>query len=348
LELRQSPAALNAGAQTNARIAAAFNNELKAAFGCSARILETSAHAGGLPEGCCYVVLALASDGRRALVELETGLAAAMIDRLSGGKGGSFCPQEPSASETAALSYLALHAVRAARSVDGLESALSPRFLMLARDANEVGAILAGERDWVAVELELAIGEVKGGGRLLLPAATARRMARTMGAPARGPLAPEVACAELTATLLAGSAGLLEDQLDQLGEGDAVVLGGLARSPKGLCGDACLVFPDFHLLGRLDGQGFTLASVSDALSPEALMHDSPTQVSSLPIEVQVELKRLKIPLAKLDQIKPGTVLELGTALCDPVILRVGDRAVARAELVDIEGELGARILALLP
>jgi type III secretion protein Q len=31
-----------------------------------------------------------------------------------------------------------------------------------------------------------------------------------------------------------------------------------------------------------------------------------------------------------------------------VLLRVGDRVVARAELVDIEGEVGARILTLVP
>jgi len=31
-----------------------------------------------------------------------------------------------------------------------------------------------------------------------------------------------------------------------------------------------------------------------------------------------------------------------------VLLRVGDRAVARAELVDVEGQVGARILEVLP
>ena len=341
--------ACQAGELVASRVAAALHAELKAPFQCTSRVVDAPARAGGLPEGCCYLVLALAHDGRRALLELETGFAAALVDRLSGGSGACFAPQQPSAAEIAALSYLALHGLRAARGVEPVEASLAPRFLLLARDSNEASAVLAQERAWVAVELTLSLGEVKGGARLLLPASSARRMARECArSEAAGPLPEPVAKAQLDATLVGGSAGLLDDQVSQLAEGDAVVLGGLTRSGKGLCGEASLCFHDFHLFGRLEGGAFTLASIADALCPEALMHDSPTQVSSLPIEVRVELKRLKVPLARLDQIKPGSVIELDTALCDPVVLRVGDRAVAQAELVDIEGELGARILALLP
>ncbi len=68
----------------------------------------------------------------------------------------------------------------------------------------------------------------------------------------------------------------------------------------------------------------------------------------LPVDVEIELTRLLVPLSELSVLKPGALLPLHINASEPVLLRVGDRAVARAELVEIEGEVGARILALLP
>ena len=70
--------------------------------------------------------------------------------------------------------------------------------------------------------------------------------------------------------------------------------------------------------------------------------------AALPVEVEVELARLRMPLSELAMLRPGAVLALHMNASEPVLLRVGDRAVARAELVEVEGEVGARILALLP
>ena len=68
----------------------------------------------------------------------------------------------------------------------------------------------------------------------------------------------------------------------------------------------------------------------------------------LPVDVEIELTRLMMSLSDLAALKPGALLPLRINASEPVLLRVGDRAVARAELVDIEGEVGARILCLLP
>ena len=68
----------------------------------------------------------------------------------------------------------------------------------------------------------------------------------------------------------------------------------------------------------------------------------------LPLDVEVELTRIRLSLSELGTLRPGTVLPLHINAAEPVVLRVGDRNVARAELVEIEGEVGARIVALLP
>ena len=65
-------------------------------------------------------------------------------------------------------------------------------------------------------------------------------------------------------------------------------------------------------------------------------------------------KRLRInthaalSLAELGALQPGSVLPLRVSPGDPVFLRAGDRRVARAELVEIEGEVAARVLGLIP
>ena len=46
-------------------------------------------------------------------------------------------------------------------------------------------------------------------------------------------------------------------------------------------------------------------------------------------------------------VRPGSVLPLHINAAQQVIVRIGDKAVARAELVEIEGEIGARIVAML-
>ncbi len=71
-------------------------------------------------------------------------------------------------------------------------------------------------------------------------------------------------------------------------------------------------------------------------------------VPPLPVDVEIELTRLMVPVSELAVLKPGALLPLHINASEPVLLRIGDRAVARAELVDIEGEVGARILTLLP
>ena len=56
---------------------------------------------------------------------------------------------------------------------------------------------------------------------------------------------------------------------------------------------------------------------------------------------------MRIPLGKLTTLAPGAVLETGVALGGPVELRVQGRTVARGELVDVEGEVGVRILSVV-
>ncbi len=66
----------------------------------------------------------------------------------------------------------------------------------------------------------------------------------------------------------------------------------------------------------------------------------------LPVMLEVELARVALPLAELARLEPGAALPLAIDRRGLVTLRVGDRAVARGELVDVDGAVGVRIVAL--
>ncbi len=69
--------------------------------------------------------------------------------------------------------------------------------------------------------------------------------------------------------------------------------------------------------------------------------------ADLPITLTVELGRLSLSLSRLANLKPGDVLGLMRNSTEPIELTSGDRLVARGELVQMDQELGVRILQIL-
>jgi flagellar motor switch/type III secretory pathway protein FliN len=69
-------------------------------------------------------------------------------------------------------------------------------------------------------------------------------------------------------------------------------------------------------------------------------------VLDAPLVVRVELGQVSLPARKWAALRPGDVIETGRALTEPVVLRAGGRELARGELVNLEGELGIRVLSL--
>jgi type III secretion protein Q len=249
-----------------------------------------------------------------AVLEVEASLAVALLDRLCGGPGtlspaASFTPLERAAVELATLSVL-----NATGSLAEVEERLAPR---LARQAGEpIGGL--------AIELAIGLGAGAGSGRvrLVLPHAAVRALGE--------------ACAEerpadalvLELSVRGGSAPLLPEELAALATGDVVLLdpppaGRLtAVAPGGL-----------RVVGTESENGL--------LVEEVRMPDVPS--SEWPVAVDVELARVPITLGELARLAPGAVLSLPIDRRGLVSLKLGDRTVARGQLVDVEGGLGVRI-----
>jgi type III secretion protein Q len=348
--LRRSSSVLDAGAQITQAAAAALQAALKIPVTCEAKLLEAPASTRLLPASCCYVVLTLANDGEHALLEIEEGLAALLVDRLAGGTNECFCPGAISDAEAAALSFLGLCVLRQVRGIKLVEDGLAVRFACLARNSSQIEAVLALGEQWLAIDVQLKLAQTVSGCRLLLPGRSLRRLCARAPAGECAPIADEIARCSLPASLLVGKAELNASDLEQVSPGDALLLSKLERADGSVSGQARLAFDRFQLCGQLEGRRFTLASIEDAAIPPEDTMESATnpQPPPLPVQIEVELARVRIPVSQLAQLKPGAVLELGFQLNDPVVLHLGDRAFARAELVDVGGEVGARILSLLP
>jgi flagellar motor switch/type III secretory pathway protein FliN len=66
-------------------------------------------------------------------------------------------------------------------------------------------------------------------------------------------------------------------------------------------------------------------------------------LAEAPLTVELELGSVTLPARDFASLMPGDVVETAIHLGEPITLRIGGRAVASAELVNIEGQLGVRI-----
>jgi type III secretion protein Q len=247
-----------------------------------------------------------------ALLEVDPALVVGVVAGLAGSsaEAGATCLTPV---ETAALELLALAALDGACGIPAVEEGLAPR---LCRGVAEPPAALA-------VELAVAAGAVAGRARLLVPPSAVRALG---GAPAAGP----ALAAPVPASLRSGGAPLAPEELEALSPGDVVLL-----DPPGEAPDALVLPGGARLAGRLaDG----------ALHVEEVLVNE--RNAALPIRLEVELARIEVTLAEIARLEPGAALPLALDRRGVVTLRIGERAVARGELVDVDGAIGVRILSL--
>lgn len=70
-------------------------------------------------------------------------------------------------------------------------------------------------------------------------------------------------------------------------------------------------------------------------------------VGNLVAPLAIELGRASFSILEFSKLKPGHIIELHRSPLEPVDLVVGEKMIGKGELVEIEGELGIRILSLV-
>jgi type III secretion system YscQ/HrcQ family protein len=174
------------------------------------------------------------------------------------------------------------------------------------------------------VDLELTVGEERGRGRLLVPGLALR----ALGGPA-AEVRPPLADLRLPCSFRDGTASIPRQDLEALGAGDVLLL------DEGAVGQELVLPGGLALRGRTEGDFF---HVEDLRMTE-------TQ-ASYPLTLSVEVARVTVTFGELARLEPGAVLALDARRDGAVVLRAGERAIARGQLVEVEGALGVRVLEL--
>ncbi len=305
-ELDQATRAAGARAadQASRALAAVLGTEVR----LSARAVPGRASPGS---ACASVALELRALPGTALLEVDAALVARLVDGLAGGGGDPVAATALTPVETSALDLLALSAIDGACGVPEIEALLTPRLV-------RAGTAPA---DALAIEMDVAAGSVRGRARLLLPPVAVRAV---RAAPLEACAASAVA---IGASVRSGRGALMPQELDALRQGDVVVM----DEPPGE--RHALVLPGgARAEGRLAEEAFHVEEITMA-----------DRAAELPVTLEVEIARVTIPISDLARLEPGAVLPLGIDRRGTVVLRAGERAVARGELVDVDGAIGVRI-----
>jgi flagellar motor switch protein FliM len=69
-------------------------------------------------------------------------------------------------------------------------------------------------------------------------------------------------------------------------------------------------------------------------------------LADIPLQIAVELARVPLTADEVVALKVGQIIELHRSPGEPVELSVNGKVVARGELVEVEGQLGVRVLSL--
>ncbi|KAF0248622.1 MAG: flagellar motor switch protein FliM [bacterium] len=69
-------------------------------------------------------------------------------------------------------------------------------------------------------------------------------------------------------------------------------------------------------------------------------------IQSVPVTVVVELGRRNLTISDVTRLRIGQIIDLNRTPSEPVELSVDGKIIGKGELVDVDGELGVRILRL--
>ncbi len=352
LNLARRPSVADAGNDALGKIAVQLSQSLGAEVRLEGTVTDAAINPfGGLSRFSAFALIELGAVGQLAVLELDLLTLNTVLALVAGSPARMSAPTRLTQVEEAAFGWLCLLALACIRKVGLLQTHFGPRLLAVYIERGEILERVDCRVRHLAVELVVKVGDTAGAARLLLPAPACDTAIASIEEQLPSEIAEEVAAAKVTMRTCFGRCVLDARDMAGLQLGDVVMFNTPAAATGQLVGPARLVTSTFELHGHFSPDGFTFSRVETRATslPQVptMRPKDDANLPTLPVEVEIELTRVRISVAELATLRPGAVLSLRIGVTEPVTLRVGDRAVARAELVDIEGEIGARIIGLL-
>ena len=300
----------------------------------------------GLSRFSAFALFDLTAVGAIACLEVDALTLGGMLSRIAGSPQKLALPLDLTRLEEAAFGWVLLLALEAMRSNALLEPLFAPRLMSIHTDRSAALGKLDCRKRHLSFHVRPELEGTRGILRLIVPALAVERACHSVEEALPETLDGAVAAARVPARLMVGAAPLSLADVDSLNAGDVVLFDGMKLSAGVVSGPARLESRTFEISGRVDASGFTFTQArTRAITEESSMAKDVAN-PALPVEVEIELTRLLLPVAELATLKPGAVVPLHINAAQPVMLRIGDRAIAKAEIVEIDGELGARILTM--
>ncbi len=163
----------------------------------------------------------------------------------------------------------------------------------------------------------------------------------------------------LALPLVVGTSLVMRAVLDELAPGKAFLTGTGLWVDADRVGRGLLVAPQSERGIAVELEQGAKIVLRDAGVPLNHEHSAPTEaipaeiqsiadaVREAPVVLRVELGTVSLPAKQWGELRAGDIIETGQPLGTEVTLRVAGQALARGELLNIEGELGVRITKLL-
>ena len=341
---------------------------------------QLAAHLGQEP---CIAVLGTEPHGHKILVDIDPELAALAIERLLGGNQGELSrPQRPFTDiETGVLAFVLLRVL--AQFQTGYETGreLSLSLERFAPSLDAVRDITEGVETYEQLSFRVGVGRRRNAVRLLLPDGLIGEhfgsAVPQSGATPQERQTIRQALASLgdcmvTARLGVSKLDLEPSDVTNVGPGDIIVLEDhkLQITADGIAGEV------FVTLGTGQNGGFVgrvYNNVSDAAQAwlevvRIIRQEQPLEANMAADEdtgpddeannlpetegllrdvaapVAVELGRIRMNVAQVARLRSGQILRLTRGPHDPVDLVVQGKLYARGELIEVDGELGVRLI----
>ncbi len=332
-----------------------------------------------LPAVACIVVVGAAPGEHKIIAEIDMGLASCVIERLLGGTGESDRIQRPLTEiEEGVLSFLVLKTLTHFH--NGIENG-HELALCLDRFAGklaDIQTIVGAESEYMVLGSRLAIGKQLGYVRIFLPAPlVTERFGKSLpqdgGSSEERPymlrLLEVLSDTTVVGRVEMATLDLGPDDIAALELGDIIIIEDhqVTKTPDGMAGSVFVKLgagQNGGLKARLlDGEQQRIEiteiviqeqPVEEAMADEAQgapagenLAQTEGLLRDVAAPVVIELGRVRMNAAQLVRLHPGQILRLPRGPNDPVDLVVNGKLFARGELIEVDGELGVRLVQIV-
>ncbi|MCL2012566.1 MAG: FliM/FliN family flagellar motor switch protein [Cystobacterineae bacterium] len=343
------------------------------------QVVPVSALPSCVAEPTFLAVLSFRPYQPRGFWEIELGFAHKAVELLLGANSESVEIRALTELEEGILQFLALQVLRT-MFVNAGAGKVHVRLDNIFSSSKAVMPLMASETHMVLMSLSASVDGHKGCFRFFIPATVLSKLQPHADAPVRAYRMQQnlirakdrLALPNLSLRVEIGHAEIPKAEYEGLRPGATVLLDKLTLRPdKRADGSAELrIGAGFsgHLDCQLgfDGRGYkaevekiTLGTVSESLDHNLSDRGKrkgeimdPNQLSAapllsdVPLRLVVELARIPVTIEEVVEMKVGHVIDLGRLASDPLNLVVNGKTVGQGELVEFDGQLGIRLIAV--